>query len=313
MLDDLKMIAQRDKSDTLGVAEKQLNQLDYKFDLSIEKKAEIHNVVFAGMGGSALYADLAQSWPGINVPYQIVKSYNIPSYVDENTLFIASSFSGNTEEALSALTEAEQSGATIAIITGGGKLAEIAKKKGYPCAHLASDKIPQPRMAVLDGLKALVSIWEAVGLVEGRVVELDQAADKLKDVTKAWRPDVPTKDNPAKQLANDLMGRSMVIYGGTLTAPVAYKWKISFNENAKNVAWTNAYPEFNHNEFMGWVSHPVEKPYGVINLQYFRVGSQRNRGIEILKLRGMNHSKKIHPFEITNKGIKIDPDKPISL
>src|SRR5581483_3391493 len=77
---------------------------------------------------------------------------------------------------------------------------------------------------------------------------------------------VPTKDNPAKKLAHELAGKSPVIYGGPLLAPIAFKWKINFNENAKNVAWWNEYSEFNHNEMIGWSSHPIEKPYGVIDL-----------------------------------------------
>ena len=89
----------------------------------------------------------------------------------------------------------------------------------------------------------------------------------IKQATATWRPDVPTKDNYAKQLAQEVIGKSVVVYGGPLMYPAAYKWKISFNENAKNIAWCNQYPEFNHNEFLGWTSHPLEKPYAVIDLR----------------------------------------------
>jgi glucose/mannose-6-phosphate isomerase len=93
------------------------------------------------------------------------------------------------------------------------------------------------------------------------------AVETLKVATAAWRPDVATKDNYAKQLALEVIGKSVVMYGGPLTYPAAYKWKISFNENAKNVAWVNQYSEFNHNEFLGWTSHPLDKPYCVIDLR----------------------------------------------
>lgn len=264
MLDDLKMIALRDKSDTLGLAEKQLSQLHSKFDLTIEHP-DLRNVVFAGMGGSSLYAEMARSWPGVTVPYQIVKRYDIPDYVGKDTLFIASSFSGNTEETLSALAQAEEKGATIAIIAAGGKLAEIAEKKSYPLAKLNHD-IPQPRMAAFEGYKALISILDAAGICHQRAKELDEVVEKLDGVTTQWRPDVPTSKNQAKQIALELMGRSIVVYAGPMLAPVDYKWKISFNENSKNVAWANTYPEINHNEFIGWTSHPTEKPYAIINL-----------------------------------------------
>lgn len=92
-------------------------------------------------------------------------------------------------------------------------------------------------------------------------------ADKLKPALEIFRPDVPTDKNPAKQLALELMGSSVVVYASSLFFPVAYKWKISINENAKNIAWCDAYPEFNHNEFLGWTSHPVDKPYKVVDLR----------------------------------------------
>jgi glucose/mannose-6-phosphate isomerase len=82
-----------------------------------------------------------------------------------------------------------------------------------------------------------------------------------------WRPDVPTDKNQAKQIALELMGKSVVIYAGPKLAPAAYKWKISLNENAKQIAWWNELPEFNHNEMLGWLEQPVQKPYAVIELR----------------------------------------------
>lgn len=76
----------------------------------------------------------------------------------------------------------------------------------------------------------------------------------------------PQLKNEAKRLAQECIGLSPVIYGGPVLYPVAYKWKINFNENAKSVAWCNQFPEFNHNEFIGWSSHPVDKPYRIIFL-----------------------------------------------
>ncbi len=106
MLDDLKFIHQRDSQDALGIAEKQWQQLDTKFELP-NLGGNFANVVFAGMGGSALAALMGRSWPGYKVPFEICRQYHIPGYVSEQTLFIASSYSGNTEETLSALAEAE--------------------------------------------------------------------------------------------------------------------------------------------------------------------------------------------------------------
>ena len=265
MLDDLKYIHQRDAQDALGIAEKQWQQLDYKFNPP-KVAGDYQNVVYAGMGGSALAALLSQTWPGYKIPFEVCRQYHIPAYVSEKTLFIASSYSGNTEETLSALAEAEAKGAQVVIIAGGGKLADIAEQKQYPI--LVLPKAEQPRYAYLYNLNALVTILEAARMVdaEGAEGQMRQAADFLKSIVADWLPTAPTKDNPAKQLAMELAGKSVVVYGGPLMAPAAYKWKISFNENAKNVAWWNEFPEFNHNEFIGWSSHPIQKPYAVVDL-----------------------------------------------
>lgn len=266
MLDDLKYIHERDAQDALGIAEKQWQQLGHEFDLQ-PIEGEFLNIVYGGMGGSALAALLSQSWPGYRVPFEVSRDYEVPFYVGEKTLFIAASYSGNTEETLEAVEKAEQKGAKIAVITGGGKLAELAKSKGYPVALLP--KAEQPRFAVLYNLKALMTIVEPTGLLNQSNVadQMTSASQFLQSVVSAWLPTVPTDQNPAKKLALELAGKSAVIYAGPLLSPAAYKWKISFNENAKNVAWWNEFPELNHNEFIGWASHPIEKPYGLIELR----------------------------------------------
>lgn len=267
MLDDLKMIHERDAQDALGIVEKQAEQLRYSFDVPAIQLPEIRNIVYAGMGGSALAASVSKVWPGYNLPFEVVRDYTLPRYVDGKTLCFVASYSGNTEETLSALEQAEEKGAFIVVIAGGGKLADIAREKGYPMAVLP--KTEQPRYAVLYNLKAIVDILDKAGLLPESSLqgELQDAIQFLEGCTKSWRPDVPTAQNPAKQIAQEIMGRSVVVYSGPLLAPAAYKWKISFNENAKNVAWEGQLPEFNHNEFIGWSKLPVEKPYAVIDLR----------------------------------------------
>lgn len=266
MLDDLKLIHQRDKSDALGVAEKQWQQLQHNFGVNLPDISDIQNVVLAGMGGSALPAVLISSWPSLNVPLEVVRNYHIPSYVGPGTLFISSSYSGNTEETLSALDEAEAAGAHIVVIAAGGKLAEHAKQKGYPLFVIPTGV--QPRMASFYFVVALIDIFEQLGLAPASSkAELAQTADWLRQELSKRRPDVPTKDNLAKQLALEIVGKTAIIYSGPLLFPAANKFKICLNENAKNLAWVNQYPEFNHNEFIGWSSHPVDKPFTVIEIR----------------------------------------------
>jgi glucose/mannose-6-phosphate isomerase len=267
MLDDLKLIHERDAADTLGIAEKQWQQLGLTFEVGSYPDFRPVNVVYGAMGGSALAALLATTWPGFTVPFEIVRNYDVPAYIGDQTLFIAASYSGNTEETLSALAQAEERRAKIVVIAGGGKLQEIAEAKGYPLALLP--KTEQPRYAVLANLTALLALLEPYGLtaVDSYRAALADAANYLRGITAQWRPDVPTAKNAAKQLAQEMIGKSVVVYGGPKLWPAAYKWKISFNENSKQVAWASAIPEFNHNEFIGWSKQPHDKPYAVVDLR----------------------------------------------
>lgn len=265
MLDDLKYIHQKDTYDALGVIEKQWQQLLQEYNLpKIDNKFD--NVVHAGMGGSALWAIVGKSWPKFNLPFEITKDYDLPNYVNEKTLFIAASVSGNTEETLSSLAKAEAAGAFIVVIAAGGKLAEIAKEKGYPFIELP--EVRPPRYGMINGLKGLSVLADSlsIGAQSNSAAELEGASEFVKSSIEGWRADVPTSNNLAKQIAVECAGKSIVIYSGPDLAPAAHKWKIGFNENAKNVAWEYTFPEFSHNEFTGWTSHPVEKPYQIIYL-----------------------------------------------
>ncbi|HVI60924.1 MAG TPA: hypothetical protein VM535_02065, partial [Candidatus Saccharimonadales bacterium] len=223
MLDDLKMIHQRDPQDALGVAEKQWRQLTHEFNVELPDFDDIGNVVLAGMGGSALPAVFLSSWPGVTVPLEIVRDYDLPLSVNEKTLFISSSYSGNTEETLSALAEAEGRGARIVVITAGGKLAEHARGKNYPLFEVPGGI--QPRMCSFFFLAAFVQLLEPLGLVAaGSGAELRQAGQWLEEQAAQWRADVPTKDNPAKALALELIGKSVVVYSGPKMFPAANKF-----------------------------------------------------------------------------------------
>lgn len=266
MLDDLKYIHQRDGQDALGIAEKQWQQLQQKFEVDLSGISQVENVILAGMGGSALPGVFLQSWPGLNVPFEIVRNYQTPKYVGAKTLFISSSYSGNTEETLSALAEAEAKGAQIVVIAAAGKLIEIAHAKKYPLFEIPPGI--QPRMSSMYFLAAFLQLLEPLKLVDaGRTEELATAATWLSAQSAGWRPDVATKDNLAKKTSLELAGKTVIMYSGPLMFPTANKWKICMNENAKNLAWVNQYPEFNHNEFIGWTSHPIEKPFAVVEIR----------------------------------------------
>lgn len=264
MLDDKTYISRFDSDDALGVTMHQWMQLEMEFDVP-KLSSKVSNIVFAGMGGSALSAELSLVWPGYSVPFEISRAYELPKYVDEKTLVIISSYSGNTEETVASLSDALSKKAQIVVIASGGQLSKLASEKDLTFVKLPEDL--QPRHAVLYGFKVLVTILERSGFVKENMAEreIHQTAEFLKGSLGHWGPSVKTADNLAKQLAQNIVGKTPIIYGGLLY-PAAYKWKINMNENAKNTAWCNQYSEFNHNEFLGWVSHPIEKPFAVFDL-----------------------------------------------
>lgn len=269
MLDDPNFIKQHDPEGALEIAYSQCDQTTFEAKVINTETHDrpILNIVVAGMGGSALAAALAKAWLklDIKIPFEVVRTYDLPKYIDDNTLVIASSYSGNTEETISCLEEAEKAGTQLAVIASGGEL--IRRAELNKIAYVTLPTGIQPRVAVIYNLRAIFALLENFKIASrSKFDEIANTCVWLKSECSKWMSDVPTDRNYAKQLALQAVGKTAIFYGGSLTAPVAYKWKISWNENGKNVAFWNEIPEFNHNEFMGWTSHPVEKPYAVFDI-----------------------------------------------
>ena len=269
MLDDNNLLKQRDPSNMLGSVNLMLDQLVWQptIDFPENDSRDIANIVIAGMGGSALAAEMLKTLAreDMKLPVEIVKDYQLPAYASYSSLVIVISHSGNTEETLSVYDQAREIGAQIGAICGGGKLAQTTELDSV--ARIVVPTKAQPRMSTLYHLRALLALLGHYQVLDDNLYnQLPVKVDWLKQQINSLHSDVPVHDNYAKQLALLAAGKTPVIYGGPLTAALAYKWKISWNENAKNTAFTNRYPEFNHNEFVGWSSHPVEKPFVIFDL-----------------------------------------------
>lgn len=270
MLDDLKKIHERDAQDALGIAEKQTKQYLHDFGFKWQPPRPIYDVVIAGMGGSGLAAKAYKVASSLHVPVEIVQNYDLPDYVHENTLVICSSYSGNTEETLSVFDDAvsekdDPQMPMVVVIASGGQLLERAKARQLPYIELPSGY--QPRFTLGYQYRALAEIFNATPLQDAQIPLIEAAAKKVERQIENWIPTVPAKTNQAKRIALEVIGKSVVIYAGPGLWPAAYKWKISFNENAKQIAWGDEIPEFNHNEILGWTKQPTEKPYAVIDLR----------------------------------------------
>ncbi|HSW90425.1 MAG TPA: SIS domain-containing protein [Candidatus Saccharimonadales bacterium] len=269
MLDDINVLKQRDRSGALAVVADIYRQTALEVNLvdSEHDDRVINNIVVAGMGGSALAAEMAKVilHDSLTVPFEIVRGYELPNYTHENTLVIASSFSGSTEETVACFEAAIKKSCQVVAITSGGKLKDLATNN-----HVMLGLIPEEseaRYGMIYNLRILLRVLVEFGLASKNVYdEMTQCEPWLHQESELWDKDVPIEHNYAKQLALLAVGKTPVFYAGPLMAPVAYKWKISWNENAKNVSVSNILPEFSHNEFAGWTSHPIEKPFAVFDL-----------------------------------------------
>jgi glucose/mannose-6-phosphate isomerase len=177
-------------------------------------------------------------------------------------------------------------------------LAEVAKAKNYPLFEIPAGI--QPRMATFYFVNAFLHIVKDLNVTVEDVNELATIGEWLKAESAAWAADTPLERNIAKQLATQLVGKTVIMYAGPKLFPAANKWKIGFNENAKNTAWVNYYPEFNHNEFIGWSSHPVEKPFAVVEIRSLLEHERTQKRFEVSER--LLSGKRPAPIVVTPRG-----------
>lgn len=236
---------------------------------SLDGLEKPENVVILGMGGSAIGGDMVKSLLETTVPVPITvnRDYSLPAFVGKGSLVVASSYSGNTEETLTAAAEAQKRGAHIVALTTGGQLAEQAKANGWPLIQIPAGL--SPRAAIGYSFVPLYVLMERVGLIPPVAAELAETAELLEKLKARYGADVPVEENPAKQLAISLKGRLPLIYGSYgWTGTAAYRWKCQINENSKAPAVYNVFPELNHNETVGWeVPEEVTRQIGLVILR----------------------------------------------
>ncbi len=245
----------------------------------------ISNIVVTGLGGSAIGGDLLRVYAAgrISVPVVVNRDYVLPEFVAPDTLVFAVSYSGNTEETLSAYGEARAKGASVIAVTTGGKLGEAALRDGVPVIKIPGGIAPRAATGFL--FLPTLRVLQKLGVLPGKVDEITEMIELLKNLRKKLDPETPAEENPAKQIARKLHRRIPVIWGSAgTTEVVAQRWKGQINENAKAPAYWNVLPELNHNEIVGF-QFPLEilNQVHVIILRDEHDHSRVHKRIEITK------------------------------
>ena len=218
-------------------------------------------VIFLGMGGSAIGGALLNDLVRYEcaVPILINRDYTVPACVDAQTLAIANSYSGNTEETLMSLEQVVEQGAMVLAITTDGKLAQRARELKAPL--LTFNYKSSPRAALGYSFISLLGVMCRLGLVPDKAANLSEAITVMEDWQAEIKETVPLEKNTAKQLASRLHGHLPVVYGANYLSEVARRWKTQFNENAKHWSFFEQFPELNHNAVVGyqWPADLAEK------------------------------------------------------
>ncbi len=261
MANDIEKISMVDKANMLDGLARFPDQI--KEALAIAEAAprfsfiKIDNVIVAGMGASAISGDIMANLfrDKLDVPLIVNREYDLPKWVNKDTLVICISYSGNTDETLSSFKIASQKKCKIICISTGGKLQELAEKREVPFV-----KIPagiQPRAATAYLLFPSIIFLKKIGLLKtGIDSDIEETIAVTTDFVASHNKTVPEEQNPAKQLAKKFYGTIPQIYGWGIYTPIAIRWRHQLNENSKIIARTDLVPECNHNDLVGWSGNP---------------------------------------------------------
>lgn len=230
--------------------------LQQGIDLPPQYKREYRNIVVTGLGGSAIGGDILRTYAlsQAKIPVLVNRDYDMPEFVNSDSLVLVVSYSGNTEETVSAYHQALKRGAFIIAVTSGGKLSDLAHSDG-----IATIKVPgglSPRAATGYLFAPMALILEDLGIIWGAKNDLEETIRVLQDIRKEIHPGV-NQDNEARMIARELKGNLPLIWGSSAhSETAALRWKTQINENAKCPVFFNVFPELNHNEIVGFEVPP---------------------------------------------------------
>ena len=227
------------------------------------------NIVVLGMGGSAIGGDLLSDYLAdeLSIPIVVIRGYDIPEFVDENSLVFAVSYSGNTEETLSALKRCLEAKARVIALTSGGKFAALARENNFPVIKAPAGI--QPRAAISYLFFPILKVLERMGIAKERHEETEETLNILQELSKEYGAKSPFEDNLAKKVALSLYQHLPLIYGSEgLLEAVAMRWKTQINENSKWPCFWNVFSELDHNEIVGYeIENSINRQVKVVYLQ----------------------------------------------
>jgi len=257
-LDDLASIEQHDPHDALGVVERTSEQwreamARARAATGLPTKHGITAIIYCGMGGSGIAGDVlcAIAATSSSVPAAVCKGYRLPAWVNQNTLVICASYSGNTEETLACFDQALERRCRIVALTCGGQLAERARASGV-CTIVPVEGL-QPRQALASLAAPALIVAQQLGLLPDCSADLAETEGMLAGRAKELGRSAPAETNEAKRVALALHGKIPLVWGqeGVL-AVAAERWRAQLNENAKVPAFSSVLPELDHNEIVGY-------------------------------------------------------------
>ncbi len=259
------------------------------------------NIILAGMGGSAIGGEIFKDYTrqAAKVPLEISRDYTLPAYAGKHSLVVCASYSGDTEETLSAFLDAYRRKCKIFCISSGGALIKYAAALSVPYLQVRGGM--QPRAAMPHMLMPLLKCAQKLRLSPQIADDFSEALTLLSEVSVQNGPVMSVTQNPAKSLAKNLNGVCPVVYGFGIFRGVALRCKQQFNENAKVPAKWETFSELNHNETMGWESaRELADGFGVVFLRDKNEPMEINTRIETTKALMQPHVAKI--FEVWAQG-----------
>jgi len=306
-----KLIEKHDTQNQFKVLIESFRQIEYawenKVDIESSLVKNINNIIVAGMGGSAISADLLKPFlrDELQIPLFVNRDYVFPRFADEKTLVIISSYSGNTEETISCFKEAVEKGCKIIAVSTGGWIKNFADENNVLCINLKEGF--QPRFALGVSFFTLLKILQSVDLIPSQ----NEVVNEIILLWKNKGNEYSGEENSALKLAEELVGFIPLIYSSANFEAIGYRLKCQFNENSKLHAFNNVIPELNHNEIIAWETYQDKqlnaKLITIVDIDYhpqiinrFELTKElaQKSGVEIIVLKSNEENIKVRIMDL---------------